>query len=282
MILYLKTKKDQFVHLFHNNMIGLFLGSTDFPKIILDKIKRKKLKYFIVDLTKNNLFKENKKSHFISIGKFGKILNLIKEKNCKKVLFAGKIEKPKLSNLKFDIKGVFYLPRIIKASRLGDAAILKELIKILAENKIKVVKSNFFNKELTLSKGNKTKSKPSKQDFINIKNGIKTLYHLNAHNHVQGLVIKDNNIIIKESSSGTKKMLQSVNKNKAKGGILIKFPKQKQDLRADLPTVGLDTLKDCKKGNLKGIVLKSNENIFIDKRKCINFANMNNFFINII
>ena len=45
-------------------------------------------------------------------------------------------------------------------------------------------------------------------------------------------------------------------------GLEIKCPKRKQDLRADLPTVGLDTFKDCKKANIKGIVLKSNQNIF--------------------
>ena len=207
---------------------------------------------------------------------------MINNKRCNKVLFAGKIDKPKISNLKLDIKGIYYIPRIIKASKLGDAAILKELIKILAENKINVIKSNFFNPELTLSKGNITVTKPDKHDLINIKKGIKTLNQLNAYNHTQGLVIKDNFVIKKESSEGTKKMLQSINKSKAKGGILIKFPKIKQDLRADLSTVGLDTLKDCKKSNLKGIVLKSNQNIFMDKRKCISFANKNNIFINII
>ncbi|MBD1157201.1 UDP-2,3-diacylglucosamine diphosphatase LpxI [Pelagibacterales bacterium SAG-MED20] len=263
-------------------MIGLFLGSTDFPKIILNTIQKKKKKYFIIDLTKKNTFKKDKNSHFISIGKFGKILNLIKEKKCKKVLFAGKIDKPKISNLKFDVKGIYYLPRIIKASKLGDAAILKELIKILAENKIRVIKSNFYNSELTVSKGNITKTKPSKIDFVNIKKGIKALYNLNAHNHVQGLVIKDNVIIKKETTKGTKEMLQIINKINIKGSILIKFPKKKQDLRADLPTVGLDTLKDCKKANLKGIVLKSNQNIFINKKKCINYANKNKIFINII
>ena len=77
-------------------MIGLFLGSTDFPKKILDKIKKRKKKYFIIDLTKNNVFKKNKNSYFVSIGKFGKILQLINEKKCKKVLFAGKIDKPKI------------------------------------------------------------------------------------------------------------------------------------------------------------------------------------------
>ena len=143
-------------------MIGLFLGSTDFPKIILNQIKKKREKYFIIDLTKKNLFKKDKKSYFISIGKFGQILKLIKEKKCKKVLFAGKIDKPNISNLKLDIKGIYYLPRIIKSSKLGDAAILKELIKILDENNIKVIQSNFFNPELTLQKGNFTKTKPSK------------------------------------------------------------------------------------------------------------------------
>ena len=50
----------------------------------------------------------------------------------------------------------------------------------------------------------------------------------------------------------------------------------------DLPTVGLETLKDCKKAGLKGIVLKSMENIILDKSKCLNFANKNKIFIHLI
>ena len=61
-------------------MIGLFLGSTDFPKLILNKIKKNKKNYFIIDLTLNNKFKKDKNSYFISIGQFGKILSVIKEK----------------------------------------------------------------------------------------------------------------------------------------------------------------------------------------------------------
>ena len=263
-------------------MIGLFLGSTNFPKTVLIKIKKRKKKYFIIDLTRNNFFKKNKNSYFISIGKFGQILNLIKEKKCKKVLFAGKIDKPKISNVKFDVKGIYYLPRIIKASKLGDAAILKELIKILKENKIKVIKSTFFNPELTLKKGNFSEIEPNNTDLINIKKGIKSLNNLNSHDHVQGLIIRNNKVIKKENSKGTKKMLQSIDKAKKPEGILIKFPKKKQDLRADLPTIGLDTFKDCKKANLKGIVLKSNQNIFMDQKKCVSFANKNKMFIKVI
>ena len=49
----------------------------------------------------------------------------------------------------------------------------------------------------------------------------------------------------------------------------------------DLPTIGLQTLKDCKKYGLKGIVLKSKMNIFLDRIKCIQFANKNKIFISI-
>ena len=262
-------------------MIGLFLGSTDFPKLILNKIKKDKKKYFIIDLTTNNEFKKNKNTYFINIGQFGKILSVIKKKKCSKVLFAGKINKPKISSLKLDFKGLFYLPRIIKASKLGDAAILKELINILAEHKIKVIKSNFFNPELTLPKGNYTKIKPNKKELMEIKKGISSLNKLNAHNHTQALVVRNDSIIAKENSRGTKKMLLSINKTKNKQGILIKFPKKKQDLRADLPTIGLDTIKDCKKANLKGLVLKANQNIFLDKVKSVIFANKNKIFITI-
>jgi len=76
-------------------------------------------------------------------------------------------------------------------------------------------------------------------------------------------------------------MLLSIYKSKKKQSILIKFPKRKQDLRVDLPTVGLDTFKDCKKFNIKGVVLKANQNIFLEKKACISFANKNKIFITI-
>ena len=62
-------------------------------------------------------------------------------------------------------------------------------------------------------------------------------------------------------------------------GVLVKFPKKKQDLRIDLPTVGLKTFKLSKNAGLKGIVLKNKQHIFLEKKACINFANKNKIFI---
>ena len=62
-------------------------------------------------------------------------------------------------------------------------------------------------------------------------------------------------------------------------GVLVKFPKKKQDLRIDLPTIGFKTLTQCKSSGLKGIVLKGNQNVFLEQKKCIKFANKNRMFI---
>ena len=78
-------------------------------------------------------------------------------------------------------------------------------------------------------------------------------------------------------------MLKRCKNNKFRNhGVLVKFPKKKQDLRIDLPTVGLKTLKQCKSAGIKGVVLKSKQNVFLEKNKCINFANKNKLFIKVL
>ena len=261
-------------------MIGLIFGDTHFPREVLKKIKQKKFKYLIIDLSKKSSFKKDNNTQRVSIGQFGKIINLLKEKKCKKVLFAGKVKKPKFSRLRLDLKGVYYMPRIIKSSRIGDAAILKEIIDIFKREKIYTISSIFFNPELTLKKGIYTKIKPTNADKIDINKAISTLNKLNKYNFSQGTVVRNKKVIAIEGSGGTQKLLKKLkNKQFKNNGVLVKFPKRKQDLRVDLPTVGLKTLKQCKLAGLKGIVVKNKQNIFLERKKCINFANKNKMFI---
>ncbi len=263
-------------------MIGLIFGDTDFPKEILKTVKKKKIKYLIIDLSKSKKFRKDNKSYSVSIGQFGKIINILKENNCKKVLFAGKVNKPTFSKLKLDFKGIYYIPRIIKASKLGDAAILKEIIKILSQNKIKTENSLKFNPELSLKKGNYSRIKPNKQDQLDIKKAIKTLNSLREYNFSQGVVVRNNKIVSIEGKGGTKKMLEKSKSRKFKiHGVLVKFPKKKQDLRIDLPTIGLKTIKQSKAAGLKGLVIKSKQHVFLNKKNCVKFANKNKMFISV-
>jgi hypothetical protein len=261
-------------------MIGLIFGETHFPIQILKKIKKKPLKYLIIDLTKKKTFKRNKYSHNVSVGQFGKIINILKENKCKRVLFAGKVDKPNFSKLRLDFKGAHYIPRIMRSSKLGDAAILKEIIKILKQEKISTISSLTFNPELTLEKGNHSITKPNISDNKDIKKAITTLSKLGKYSFSQGAVVRNEKVVAIEEKMGTEKMLKRCKSKKFRNkGVLVKFPKKKQDLRVDLPTIGLKTLTQCKSAGLKGIVLKSRQNVFLDREKCISFANKNKMFL---
>jgi hypothetical protein len=179
-----------------------------------------------------------------------------------------------------DFKGIYYIPRIIKSSKIGDAAILREIIKILKYEKINTISSLSFTPELTLKRGNYSKIKPNKEDNVDISKAITTLKRLAKYTFSQGTVVRNKKIVAIEGKGGTQKMLKSCKSKKFRNkGVLVKFPKQKQDLRIDLPTVGFKTLTQCKSAGLKGIVLKGNQNVFLEREKSIKFANKNKMFI---
>ena len=135
------------------------------------------------------------------------------------------------------------MPRIIKSAKLGDVAILKEIINILKVEKIRVISSLFFNPELTLKKGIYSKTKPNNEDKKDNKKAILTLNKISKYNFSQGAVARNNKVIEVEGKSGTEKMLKNCKTIKnSRSGVLVKFPKKKQDLRIDLPTIGLKTL----------------------------------------
>jgi len=263
-------------------MLGLIFGETNFPLEILKKVKKKHIKYLIIDLTKKKNFKKDKNSYAVSIGQFGKIIKIFKRNKCRKVLFAGKVKKPNFSKLRLDFKGIYYIPRIVRSSKLGDAAILREIIKILKQEKIITLSSLTYNPELTLKKGTYSKIKPNKDDNLDIKKAISTLGKLGKYTFSQGTVVRNNKVVVIEGKGGTERMLK-INRTKTQRnkGVLVKFPKKKQDLRIDLPTVGLKTLVQCKAAGLKGIVLKAKQHVFLEKNKCINFANKNKMFLTV-
>jgi DUF1009 family protein len=261
-------------------MIGLIFGETNFPKEILKKIKKNKIKYLIIDLTKKKIFNSDINSHNASIGQVGKIINILKKNNCKRVIFAGRVKKPNFLKLKLDFKGFYYIPKIIKASKKGDAAILKEIINIFKKEKITTINSLYFTPELCLGKGIHTRLKPNSKDLKDIKKSIFILSKLNSYSFSQGTVVRDGKVLAIEGNEGTQKMLNKIKKKqKILRGVLVKLPKIKQDLRIDLPTIGLKTLFQCKVAGLKGIVLKNKQNVCLDKKKLIQSANRNKMFI---
>ena len=128
-------------------MIALICGTGSFPKEIFKILNKKKIKYIIINLTEKKLSKLEIK---LKIGQFGKLFKTLKENNCKEVIFAGKIMRPSLQNIKFDTAGLKILPALYKIFKKGDYKILNFIIKLLKKKKIKTISHTKYCKALTL------------------------------------------------------------------------------------------------------------------------------------
>jgi DUF1009 family protein len=265
-------------------MLGIIAGETSLPKYLINKLIKNNSKFLIIDLTKLNNFKKYSNSHSLKITQLGKALSILNMNNCKKIIFIGKVNRPEISSLKFDKKAFFYLPRLYSAFKKGDGSILKEIIKIFNENKIKVLNSMKFTSELIFNEKNINNIKVSNLDKTSINKGIQIVKTLSKFDIGQSIVLNNGYVLAIEGPEGTDEMIKRSGylskklklKNKS---ILIKFPKANQDLRVDLPTLGLDTVKNCIKANIKGIAVKRSQNIILERDKIFNLTKKNNFFI---
>ena len=267
-------------------MIGLILGDTKLGNLIIKKLSFAKISFIIIDISKKKIYKKNKNSFSLPIGQLGKAISILKKNNCKKIIFAGKVSRPNFSKTKLDFKFLYHLPKIIKSSKKGDGALIKEMLKIFKNEGFKILKSTHFNPELVLNRGTYTNNKPNHENKKDILKGKNIIKDLSRHDIGQGVIVRKGYVITIEGPEGTDKMLNRADSlmkrfssSDKKNGILLKFPKSNQDLKTDLPTVGINTVKKCAKIGLKGIALKAKSNIFLDKKKSISFANKKNMFI---
>jgi DUF1009 family protein len=265
-------------------MLGLIVGESNLPKFLINKLLKKKAKFLIIDLTENNNYRKYKNSYSLKITQLGKAISILNNNNCRNIIFIGKVKRPEISLLKFDGKALFYFPRLFSAFKKGDGNILKEVIKIFKENKINVVNSMKFTPELIFKEKAINNVKINSFDKSSVSKGVRVIKSLSKFDIGQSVVINNGYVLAIEGPEGTDETIKRSRylskkyklKNKS---ILIKFPKANQDLRVDLPTIGLDTVKNCIKSNIKGIAVKKSQNIILDKDKIIHLAKKNNFFI---
>jgi DUF1009 family protein len=265
-------------------MLGLIVGETSLPNFVINKLLKKKIDFLILDLTRSCIYKKYKNSYSLKITELGKAISILKKNNCKNIIFIGKVKRPEFSLLKFDSKALFYLPRLFAAFKKGDGNILKEIIKIFKEHKITVVNSMKFTPELIFQEKSINKVKINNSDKSSITKGVDIIKSLSKFDIGQSVVVNNGYVLAIEGPEGTdetiKRSLHLSKKYRLKNkSILIKFPKSNQDLRVDLPTIGLGTIKNCIKGNIKGIAVKRSQNIILNKDKIVNLTIKNNFFI---
>ena len=267
-----------------NNKIIVIAGEGNLPKVLINEIIKRDFVIHILFIkgneTKNSLL--NYPHSLVSYGNIiTKLLNLKKD-GFKKIIFAGSLKKPDLKIIRPDINMIKLLPRLSKIFlQGGDDRLLCFLIKELELMKFEILNIKEFLSNYFPSYGNITKIKPTKTASSDIKIGKKVLENLSPMDIGQSIIVQQGDVLGIEAVEGTDNLIKRTKKFVKNGEkpTLIKLIKKQQDLRADLPTIGLNTIKLCKKNFIGGIAFSANYTLFLDFKKIIEELGKGNFFI---
>ncbi len=221
----------------------------------------------------------------ISIGEIGKAVEAMRANGVERIVFVGSLAKPDFLSLKVDMMGAKLLAQITKNKLFGDNNVLSTITKFLETHCFEVVGVNEILVDLVANSGIYTRLKPAEDEFNDIKIANNILDHLAEYDIGQGLVIENKVILAIEAIEGTDEMVKrcsSLKRVAEKAGILVKRAKLGQELRIDLPTIGLATIKQVFEAGLKGVAVQANKTIFLDREMVIEFADEHDLFIVVV
>ena len=262
--------------------VAIISGSGRLPLLIGENLIKKKYDVFFICLKNNANSSDYKKYKYClsSITSFTKILNILKKQKISSIIMAGSINSPSVKDIKFDLNTLKLIKNYYLESK-GDDQLLKTI-------------SNFFLKkgyplfdwqnqciELFSSKECLTKNFPKKKSILNKDKGLEVFSKIGKADIGQSIIVQNQIILGIECTEGTNDLIKRCYDYKKKGdnGILIKLSKYNQHSNLDLPTIGMETIKNLKKYKYDGIFFEKNKCIILDKNKMIDYCNHNDLFL---
>ena len=261
--------------------IALICGSLLLPFLSRDALKKAGYEVFVVGL-KNFYDKDLKPDLVVRLGAGGTVAKECKKRGIKKVAFVGAIGHPNLLDIRPDLWSASILLSVLKNQK-GYDSMAVALNKAIEKRGFEIVAVQDLAPELTFEKkGILTKIKPSKKDTADIERAIEVSY-LIGKSDIGASVVVDGQVIAIEAAEGTAKMLERVVQMRTKkskvSGVFAKMTKPNQDLRIDIPAIGVDTIKSLKSAKIKGIIVNSKTCFVINKEEVLNIANKYKMFI---
>ncbi len=254
--------------------IGLIAGSGKFPILIAETAAKKGLKIIAVahkGETDPELEKKVSSITWVGLGQFGHLLEAFKLSGVNKVLMAGGINKTNMfKNLRLDLKGMAIAGKLLV---FHDDDILRAVANELEKEGISVVSSAIYLPELLAPEGCFTKRRPSKEELTDIEFGWEMAKELGRLDIGHCVVVKRKTVLALEAIEGTDKAILRGGELAHKGAVVIKVCKPDQDLRFDLPAVGLNTIRTMSRVKASTLAIESGKTLVFDKEAMIRFAN---------
>lgn len=273
-ILGMKTKQNE-------KNIALVAGALDLPFFTRDALKRAGWNVFVVGL-KNFYDERLAPDMVVRLGGGGRAIREFRRRGIKKLTFVGALGHPNFSDLRPDFWTMRALLKILKHQR-GYDSMAVALNKVLEKQGFEIVAAQDLAPELAFeTAGVQTKVKPTKADVANIERAIEVSHTIGMAD-IGASVVVDKQVIAVEAAEGTARMLDRVvqmRKDKKKSsGVFAKMTKPGQDLRIDIPAIGVDTVNAVADAHLRGIIVNTKTCFVVNKLAVIAQANKRGIFI---
>ncbi len=225
--------------------------------------------------------------HWISIGHFGKLCRLLREEQCRQLAFIGTLVRPALSEIRMDWGALRVLPRVLPAFRGGDDHLLSGVGRLFEREGFAMVGIRDLAPDLLMPEGRLTRAAPDADAEADIARGRALLAALSPFDIGQAAVVIDGHVVAVEDIEGTDALLARVARLRGEGrirarsgrGVLVKAPKDTQDLRFDLPTTGLRTVEGVAKAGIAGMATIAGRTIAADLQGMVEAADRAGIFI---
>ncbi|MBR2299065.1 MAG: UDP-2,3-diacylglucosamine diphosphatase LpxI [Alphaproteobacteria bacterium] len=263
--------------------LGIIAGGGTLPHILINYCKQNEIPYFVLAVSGNAdkaYFDSNVNHIFIRIGQAGTGFQKFKEEGIQDVVMIGTIRRPTLADLVPDMRTAAFFAKIGFKS-LGDDGILRALIKEIESENWRVVGIHEIMPDILLKSGVLTKAKPDKQAIADIKRGVEVGLKLGELDVGQSVVVQQGLVLGVEGIEGTDELIKRCAdyQRKGDGGVLVKLRKPQQDMRIDLPTIGLKTIENAHKSGLKGLAVHAGNALVVDEKEVIQLADQYKMFL---
>ncbi len=266
--------------------IGIIAGSGRLPLRLVDACIAQNKPYFIVGL-EGQVNVDDYKGHpftLVRLGAAGKVIKLLKKNDVKDVIMAGPVRRPSLTALRPDATALKFILKT-GALKKGDDGLLSALIRFLEEDHgFHVLGIQDILGDTMHGEGRLGSIKPDEQAWSDIHKAVSILEIIAPADVGQGVILQDGLVIAVEAIEGTDAMMQRCKTLRRPGPapILVKMRKVGQETRADLPTIGLDTINRAKESGIRGIAFDACGMVIMDKEDVIKKADEFGIFLQAI
>ncbi len=269
--------------------LALICGGGAIPRVVAEAVRRSGRRVVLFPLRgwADPTTVQGFPHHWIALGQLGRFLALASEEGCQDIVLIGTLLRPALRELRLDWTALKLLPRIAALFRGGDDRLIAGVGRILEERGFRLLGAHQVAPEILVPAGILTRKQPTPRDRADIARALAVIKALGPLDVGQAAVVTDGYVVAIEAAEGTDEMIARVAELRRAGrvktppgvGVLVKAPKQGQDRRFDLPSIGPRTIEGVALAQLAGIAVAAGATIIADPGRVVGLAEQNAIFL---